>query len=119
MHHNNDDQSVLDGFARGLKPGGKFALSAFSAYFVVKYHEQAEFNVATGVSTESTKILNPEGQSRDIDLHTGCFTPRELHLMCQNSQLRIDHLYSVEPGAYGTAAPTVETPEFLVLGRRW
>lgn len=119
MHQNNDDQSVLDGFARGLKPGGKFALSAFSAYFAVKYHDEAEFNVATGVSTESTKILNPEGQSREIDLHTGCFTPRELHLMCQKSALRIDHLYSVEPGAYGTVAPTVETPEFLVLGRRW
>ncbi len=119
MHHNNDDQSVLDGFARALKPGGKFALSAFSAYFVVKYHDEAEFDVASGVSTEFTKILNPEGESREIELHTGCFTPRELRLMCQKSALVIDHLYSVEPGAYGNAAPTMETPEFLVLGRRW
>ena len=119
MHHNNDDQNVLDGFARALKPAGKFALSAFSAYFVVKYHDEAEFDVATGVSTESTKILNPGGESREIELHTGCFTPRELRLMCQKSGLGIDHLYSVEPGAYGTASPTVETPEFLVLGRRW
>jgi 2-polyprenyl-3-methyl-5-hydroxy-6-metoxy-1,4-benzoquinol methylase len=119
MHHTDDDQSVLDGFARALKPAGRFALSAFSAYFVVKYHEEATFNVATGVSTEVTKILNPLGESREIELHTGCFTPRELRLMCQKSALDVDEVYSVEPGAYGTAPVSVETPEFLVLGRRW
>ena len=119
MHRTDDDQSVLDGFARALKPEGRFALSAFSSYFVVKYHDEAHFDVASGVSTESTKILNPLGESREIELHTGCFTPRELRLMCQKSTLAVDEVFSVEPGAYGRAPLSVETPEFLVLGHRW
>ena len=32
--------------------------------------------------------------------------------------LHVDSISSVEPGAYGLAAPTTETPEFLLLATR-
>ena len=41
------------GIARALKPGGRLALSAFSAYYSVRYHGDAVFDADTGVSHES------------------------------------------------------------------
>jgi len=118
MRANSDDELVLAGFSQALQPGGKFALSAFNAYFAVKYHEEAEFDADSGVSSENTKVLNPEGKSLEFVLHTGCYTPRELRLMAKDAQLSIDNMYSVEPGAYKRSPVSTETPEFLVFGSR-
>jgi hypothetical protein len=32
--------------------------------------------------------------------------------------LTVDRISSVEPGAYGDSAPSVDSPEFLVVARR-
>jgi SAM-dependent methyltransferase len=114
MTANGDDAVVLGGMARALKPGGRLALSAFSSYFAVKYHEAAEFDADSGVSHERTEIKNPAGQARTVSLWTGCYTPRELRLMCAAAGLRVDRISSVEPGRYGADPPTTETAEFLV-----
>jgi hypothetical protein len=39
-------------------------------------------------------------------------------MMFTAAGLTVTQLASVEPGAYGDAAPTTESPEFLVSGRR-
>lgn len=119
MDHLAHDLEILEGIARALRPGGSFALSAFSAYFVVKFHENARFDADSGVSSEPTEVRSPEGRVLEAELRTGCFTPRELRLMCRQAGLTADAIWSVEPGRYEKAPATTETPEFLVLGHRW
>lgn len=118
MTANGDDSVVLGGMARALPPGGRLALTAFSSYFAVKYHDDAEFDANSGVSHERTEIKNESGVAREVSLWTGCYTPRELRLLCAEAGLRVDRISSVEPGAYGNDPPTTETPEFLVLATR-
>ena len=115
MTANGHDVDVLEGIARAVKPGGAVALSAFSAYFAVKYHEEAEFNADAGVSHEVTEVKNASGQGIEVDLWTGCYTPRELRLLLGSVGLNVQSIASVEPGAYGNDAPTLESPEFLVI----
>lgn len=118
MTANGDDEVVLAAMARALRPGGRLALSAFSAYFAVKYHEAASFDAETGVSHERTEVRDEAGRPVEVDLWTGCYTPRELRALLRAHGMRVDRISSVEPGAYGDAVPTVETPEFLVLASR-
>lgn len=113
-----EDASVVAGMARALRRGGRLALSAFNAYFAVRYHDDADFDAASGVSHEVTEIRSESGERRDVDLWTGCYTPRELRLLLDAHGFEIDSISSVEPGAYGTDAPTIESPEFLVVAHR-
>jgi SAM-dependent methyltransferase len=113
-----DDEAVLAGIARALRPGGRLALTAFNAYFAVKYHTDASFDADRGVSRERTEVRDPDGQPQAVDLWTGCYTPRELRLLCQRLGLRVRRISSVEPGAYGDDLPTTESPEFLVIAHR-
>jgi len=119
MDHLAHDLQILGGIAGALRPGGGFALSAFSAYFAVRYHTQATFDAGTGVTREQTAVHNAAGEALEVELRTGCFTPRELRLMCRQAGLGVDAIHSVEPGGYGRHEATAESPEFLVLGRRW
>jgi len=104
--------------AAALRPGGHLVLSAFSAYHVVKYFDEAVFDAATGVNHEHTEIRSPSGEVRTVDLWTGCYTPRELRQACALAGLETLSVSSVEPGSYGLDEPSVETPEFLVVARR-
>jgi SAM-dependent methyltransferase len=115
MTADGDDGAVVAGMARALKPGGRLALSAFNAYFVVRYHDDAEFDAATGVSHEVTEIRSESGEARSVDLWTGCYTPRELRLLLGAHGFAVESISSVEPGAYGVEPPTTEWPEFLVI----
>jgi SAM-dependent methyltransferase len=115
MTADGDDGAVVAGMARALKPGGRLALSAFNAYFAVRYHDDAEFDAATGVSHEVTEIRSESGEARSVDLWTGCYTPRELRLLLGAYGFAVDSISSVEPGAYGVDPPTTESPEFLVI----
>ena len=113
-----DDELVLDGIARALRPSGVLALSAFNAYFAVRYHDAATFDAGRGLSHERTTVHTEAGAEREVDLWTGCYTPRELRLLLRARGLEVESISSVEPGAYGAAEPTTESPEFLVVARR-
>ena len=118
MTANGHDRDVLNGISRALKMGGRVALSAFNAYFAVKYHTEAQFDADSGVSHETTDIRNQSGEVKTVDLWTGCYTPRELRLLMEDADLSVDSISSVEPGAYGYAPPTVESPEFLLIASK-
>ncbi len=118
MTADGHDEDVLAGMARALKPGGVVALSAFSAYYSVKYHEAATFDADLGVSHEHTEVRSETGEVRGVDLWTGCYTPRELRLLCRAVGLDVMAITSVDPGAYHADRPTTETSEFLVIARR-
>ena len=117
MTVDGENDTVLNGIAAALKPGGLLALSAFSSYFAVKYHEGATFDAASGVSHEHTEVRDEEGVPAEVDLWTACYTPRELRLMCDRAALDVVGLYSVEPGSYTRMNPTTESAEFLVIAR--
>ena len=44
MTADGHDETVVAGMARALRPGGRLALSAFSAYFVAKHWSDTEFD---------------------------------------------------------------------------
>lgn len=114
------DGMVLDGIARAVRPGGRIAVSAFSAYFQVRWldPDRGSFDADRGVNHERTDIKDESGLSTEVDLWTTCFTPRELRLLAQRSGLRVDHLWSVRPGEYGPNPPDVEHEEFLLVAGR-
>jgi SAM-dependent methyltransferase len=109
------DIDVLTGIRRALKPNGTLALSAFNAYFAVKYFEEAVFDADTGVNHEKTEVRNQDGEVLGADLWTGCYTPRELRLMLEMAGMNVRDIFSVDPGAYGDATPSLETSEYLVI----
>jgi SAM-dependent methyltransferase len=113
------DGAVLDGIARALRPGGRMAVSAFSAYFQVRFLEdQDQFDAEAGVNHERTDVRDEGGAVAAVDLWTTCFTPRELRLLAHAAGLQVDHVWSVTPGAYAAAPPTTDTPELLLVAHR-
>lgn len=113
-----EDRQVLQGIASQVRPGGRLALSAFNAYFSVKYHDEASFDAALGVSHERTIVKSEAGLDREVDLWTGCFTPRELRLLADRTDWEVSDVWSVDPGSYRRENPTVESSEFLVVAAR-
>ncbi|MFK7918968.1 MAG: class I SAM-dependent methyltransferase [Ilumatobacter sp.] len=121
MTANGEDATVVKEMARSLRPGGRMALSAFSAYFVVKHwvdDPAATFDADAGVNHEHTEVRDRDGAVMAAELWTGCYTPRELRLLLDAAGLGVDSVSSVEPGAYGFDAPTVDTAEFLAVATK-
>jgi SAM-dependent methyltransferase len=113
------DLPVLEGVARALRPGGRAAFSAFSAYFQVRYLEATDaFDVEAGVNHERTEVRSEAGEVAETDLWTSCFTPRELRLLAAAAGLEVEHLWSVTPGDYGRRPPDLDHPELLVIARK-
>jgi SAM-dependent methyltransferase len=112
-----EDEAVLAGIASALRPGGALALTAFNAYFAVKYHDGATFDATAGRSHERTTVHDEQGAPTEVDLWTGCYTPRELRLLLGGAGFRVTSVTSVEPGRYGDAEASTESPEFLVVAR--
>ena len=114
-----DDEAVLRGIARALKAGGRFAISAFSSYFQVRYpHQRGSFDVSTGLHHEHTVIKDEGGVEAAAELWTTCDTARELRLLLERAGLVVDDVWSVEPGKYDRTPPTIESPELLVVGHK-
>lgn len=113
-----EDGVVVAGLASALRPGGRLALSAFNAYFAVRYHSDASFDAGSGISHERTEVRDEAGVVAEVDLWTGCYTPRELRLLLSRHGIRVDSISSVDPGSYRWEPPTTESTEFLVVGTR-
>ncbi len=109
------DEAVLASMKRALRGNGRIALSAFNAYFSVKYQTDASFDVVTGTAHELTEIRSEQGEVAPVDLWTTCYTPRELRFIVASAGLYVENLWSVEPGKYVKNPPTVDSPEYLVV----
>jgi SAM-dependent methyltransferase len=115
----DDDAAVLERMAECVRPGGRLALSAFAAYFQVRYLEDGDdFDADRGVNHERTEVRDPAGRARPVELWTSCFTPRELRLLAARAGIEPEGLWSVTPGAYGRRPPDLEHPELLLVARR-
>lgn len=115
----DNDAAVLAGIWRALRPGGRVALTAFSAYFQVRWLEDHDrFDAATAVNHEPTEVRDEAGKAVPADLWTTCYTPRELRLLVERTGLDVADVWSVSPGAYARNPPDLEHHEFLVICRR-
>jgi SAM-dependent methyltransferase len=113
------DGVVLAGMSRALRPGGRLAMSAFSAYFQVRFLEDTDtFDADRGVNHERTVLRSEAGLDAEADLWTSCFTPRELRLMADAAGLEVDAVWSVTPGVYRRSPPDLDHPEFLLVAHR-
>ncbi|MDP6910675.1 MAG: class I SAM-dependent methyltransferase [Acidimicrobiales bacterium] len=113
------DGAILDRIVAAVRPGGGVALSAFSAYFQIRFLAEADhFDADTGVNREHTALRNGDGVEKPAELWTTCFTPRELRLLADRAGLVVDEIRSVTPGDYASRPPDLEHPEFLLIGRR-
>ena len=113
------DGAVLAGMASALVPGGRLAVSAFSSYFMLRFLEDHDaFDADAGVNHERTVVKDEVGAEAEVDLWTTCFTPRELRLLAAAAGLEVRHLWSVTPGAYAVAPPSIDTPELLLVAAR-
>jgi hypothetical protein len=113
------DGTVLAGILAALRPGGLAAVSAFSAYFQVRWLEDTDtFDAATGVNHELASVRDEQGRPADFDLWTTCFTPRELRLMVAAAGGEVLDIWSVTPGDYARRRPDLSHPEWLVVLQR-
>ena len=113
------DEPVLAGMARAVGEGGLVIVSAFSAYFQVRYLEAHDrFDADLGVNEEPTTVRNPEGETRDVALWTTCYTPRELRLLARTVGLSPEAVHGVTPGRYRPGPATIDANEFLLVARR-
>ena len=114
-----DEPRAFGRIAAALRPGGRLALTAFSAVFAVRFLEAGEsFDPGTGVLHERSTVRNEDGEEEVFDLWTTCFTARELELLAERAGLDVVGVHGVAPGRYGTAPPTLDDPELLLLARR-
>ena len=112
----DEDGVALAEMARVVRPGGRVAVSAFSAYFAVRFLEEGDtFDAATGVNHERSTVRNELGEARDFDLWTTCFTPRELRLLAGRAGLAVRELWSVAPGDYAARPPDLDHPEWFMV----
>jgi hypothetical protein len=63
-------------------------------------------------------VRDEAGIPKRVDLWTHCFTPAELTHLVAGAGLRLDAIWSVEPGAYRRESPTTESPEYLVVATK-
>lgn len=113
------DGDVLAGMRAALRDGGRCAVSAFSAYFQVRWLEDRDaFDPGSAVNLEQTSVMDEAGASVGAQLWTTCYTPRELRLLAEREGLEVDHIWSVTPGGYERTEPTLESHEFLLVARR-
>lgn len=112
-----DEGAALGELARALRPGGRLALTAFSSWYAVKWLAEGEaFDAGTGVLHETARVRDRTGdREAEFALEHTCFTPRELRLMAAAAGLRVEALWSVEPGRYEARAPEVDRPEWLMV----
>src|SRR2546421_9293811 len=114
-----DEPRAFERIAAALRPGGRLALTAFSAFFAVRFLEAGEsFDPATRGLHAPAPVRHEEGAEEVFDLWTTCFTARELELLAGRAGLDVVGVQGVAPRRYGTAPPTLDKPELLLLARR-
>jgi len=115
----HDEAEAFGRIVAPVRPGGALGVTAFHTAFAVRHLEDGEsFDPVTGVLHEIASVRNAAGEERPFDLWTTCFTPRELTMLAERHDVDVHMVSGVMPGGYRAAAPTLDDPELLLVGRR-
>lgn len=115
----SDDPLVLRRMMEATRRGGRVVLTAFSALFEAAHPRPgATLDIDKGLVHEVTEIRDEAGSSKEVDLWTGVYTPRELRLMAIGVGLVPEFVWSIEPGEFARRRPTVDLPELMLVARR-
>lgn len=115
------DTAILANLAAALRPGGRLALTAFSAFFAAcgLWDDPGHgFDAGTGQFHEVAELRDSAGATRQVPMSTTCYTPRELRLLASVCGLEVIDVWSVAPGEYQEAEPVLDQPEFLLLAQK-
>ena len=111
------DRRAVAELARVLRPGGRFALTAFSLAFIARHAAPGDaVDLSRGLHHHVAAVRGPDGHDLRVDLWTACYTPAHLRVLLEAQGLDVEGVAGVEPGAYGTAPPTFDDPELLAWG---
>jgi SAM-dependent methyltransferase len=114
-----DDTLVLRRMMEAAKPGAPVVLTAINAYCEIKTgRSDAVLDADKGVMHEATKVKDPDGTEREVDLWTSVYTPRELRLLAVGVGLMPEHVWAVDPGDYARRAPDADHAELMLVARR-
>jgi len=114
-----EDGEVLRRMAAALRSGARGVLTAFSAYFQVRWiGDGDDFDAVAGVNHELALVRDEDGNDATFDLWTSVWTPRELRYAVAAAGGDVVSLWSVAPGEYARNPPDLDHPEWLVVFRR-
>lgn len=114
-----EDDRGLREIAGALVPGGRLALTAFSAPFARRHTPPgAVLDEATLVLLERTTIRDEQGLEHAAELWTTCFEPDGLVVLAEAAGLECEHVWSVQPGGYAAQPLDEGLPELLMIARR-
>ncbi len=107
---------VLEAMARAVRPGGNVVVSARSRRTsrCATSTRRMTSTLPPACTTSTRPCATKHGDAAPVELWTTCFTPRELRLLAADAGLRVDDVWSVEPGHYGRNPPGLDSAEFLV-----
>ena len=106
-----EDGEVLRRLVRALKPAGRAAVSAFSAYFAVRWlGDGDEFDAAAGVNHELTLVRDEEGDEAAFDLWTTCSRPASCGCWRRRPVPRSTAVWSVSRRGIRPSAARPRTP---------
>ncbi len=114
-----EDGEVLRRMVAALRPGARGVLTAFSAYFQVRWiGDGDDFDAGAGVNHELALVRDEDGNDATFELWTSVWTPRELRYAVAAAGGDVVSLWSVAPGEYARNPPDLDHPEWLVVFRR-
>lgn len=113
------DRAALAEMARVLRPGGRLALTAFSLVFAARWVGPDDaLDVRRGLHWQPAEVRGPDGDRAPFDLWTTCYSPAHLAALTEGVGMTVETLSGVEPGAYSHAWPSLDDPEYLLLGMK-
>lgn len=113
-----DEEAVLTGFAKVLKPGGTIVIETFSAAFALAWKEPGEtFDVVNGTMHEQAEVMRAPDERATFELVTSVFTPRELRLLLAAAGFEHTKIGGGAPGRYSLEAPTLQDPSLICIAQ--
>jgi SAM-dependent methyltransferase len=124
-----DDQRVLDGAARALKPGGRILLDLLNRDWVAAnyvrseqrtgpdgtvYTETREFDSVFGRNHVEFSIVGPGGSQRTTGHHIRLYVATEISRMLERAGLNFQRVY----GGYGGEPLSVATRRMIVVAAK-